>query len=206
MFSVGGTRSTSAFAKATGGQSNASQPNLPVRSNAEPGFVLPGFGNPQDAAAALVSGELTVVAVPVEIGDVYTDIDVLVGATGASTPTHATAALYNAAGTLVAESADGTNTAISASGKLSFALSLPYLANQNDAPNGYLYAAVTITAGTVPSLISGTVATAAQYAAYTNSVPLYAGTIGSALAGTPPATITIGSVTKQAAVPVVFLR
>lgn len=189
------------FRKLIGGKANGTQGNLGVRSNAE----WPILGNLQDAAAALTSGDLTVVPVPVEIGDPINSVDVLVGATAASTITHSFAALYNAAGTLVgAQSTDGGSGAIGASAVFTFTLGSEYIVTLSDAPNGWLYVAVSVTA-TVPSLISGTVATAAQRAWYSGMPAFLAAVEGSAEAGTAPATLP-GSPTKQSAVPLVFLR
>lgn len=193
---------TSTAWKRLGKQPNATQANLAARSNLE----FPGMGSLQDAAAAVTSGDLTVVPVPVEVGDPISLVDVLVGATAAVTPTHSFAALYNAAGVLVgAQSADGGAGAIAASGRFTFTLGSTYIIQPADAQYGYLYVAVSVTAGTVPSLVSGSVPTATQYAAYANAPAFMAATEGSAEAGVAPAALP-GSPTKQSAVPIVVLR
>lgn len=191
------------FSKATALASNAAQGNIAVRSNLE----YHGINDLTDAAASLVSGKLTLVAIPVEAGDEIQYVDVLVGATAAETPTHSWAALYNAAGELVGEqSADGTTTAIAASKRFAFQLGKPYIVQPGDAPNGVLYAGVSATASKVPSLVSAAVATAAQYAWYSGMAVFFAGTSGSALGASAPASVKLSEVTAIATPPAVFLR
>lgn len=185
------------------GAFNATQADLAARSNLE----WP-IGSLQDAAAALVTGDLTLVAVPVEYGDTITAIDVWVGATAAGTPTHSWAALFSGTATTATrvgvQSADTTTAAIGAGAKHTYTLPSPYLVNTLDSPNGFIYVGIGQTATTVSSLISGTVITAAQKAFYPN-MPTLAATI-SAAGGTAPASITLASTSAVAAVPVVVLR
>lgn len=199
----GGYPLTTPSRKLLGLQSNAAQGNLAVRTNLD----LPGIGSLQDAAAGLVSGKAVLVPVPVEAGDLIQTVDVWTGATAASTPTHSWAALYNSAGTLVGtQSADGTTAAMAASGRFSFTLASKYIVTNTDAPQGIIYAAVSVTGTAVPSLVSGSVPTAVQYALYTNAVPFYASAFGSGLGATAAASVTLSGGTIQAAVPVVALR
>ena len=185
------------------GAVNASQANLAARSNLE----WP-IGSLQDAAASLVSGDITLVPVPVEYGDEYNYVDVWVGATAASTPTHSFAALYSGVLTTAAlvgkQSADSTTTAIPASTTLTYTLGAGYIANPTDSPYGYLYVALAQTGTAVSSLISGTYPTAAQKKWYAN-MPLLAATIAAA-GGVAPATITLASTAAIATPPVVVLR
>lgn len=182
---------------------NATQGNIAARTNLEYGIL----GSLQDGAA-LTSGDLTYVPAPVEIGDTITKVTVLVGATAASTPSHSWAALYSGALTtatlLGSQSVDGTTTAIAASTPLVFTLGAKYIIGVNDAPYGYILVGLSITASTVPSLMSGTVPTAIQKAWFTN-VPLLGATYSSALGATAPATITLANASALAAPPVVFL-
>lgn len=196
---------TYAFSKMIGEASNGAQGNIGVRSNLEAGFM----GSLQDAAASLVSGKLTYVPIPVEVGDVVTKVSVLVGATAASTPTHSWAALYSGALTtaslLGSQSADGTTAVIAASGRFDFTLASKYIIQPADCPFGYILAAVSVTGSGMPSLVSGTVPTAVQYAWFTN-VPLFGATYSSALGATAPSTITLASASALASPPAVFLQ
>lgn len=185
------------------GAFNSAQGNIAARTNLE----WP-IGSLQDASASLVSGDLTLVAVPIQFGDEYNYVDVFVGATAASTPTHSWAALYT--GTLTTaklvgtQSADSTTTAIPASTTLTYTLGAAYQANATDSPFGYIYVALGQTGSGVSSLISGTYPTAAQYKLYTNT-PKLAATISSA-GGTAPSTVTLASTSAIATPPVVVLR
>lgn len=192
------------FAKSVALASNVAQGNINVRSSLE----IPFLGSLQDAAASLVSGKVTLVAVPVEIGDEIQAVDVLAGATAASEPEHSWAALYSGAGVLLgSQSTDGETAAIAASKRFSFTLGSKYIIQPADAPNGFVFAAVSVTAkGKVPSLVSGTVPTACQYAWYTNMSAFVAGTSGSALEGKAPASVTLSGVSAIASPPAVFLR
>jgi len=183
---------------------NAVQSNIVARSNLQYGIL----GSLQDAAAALVSGNLTYVPVPVNVGDAISTVTVQVGATAASTPTHSWAALYSGVLTtakiLGSQSADGATTAIAASSQLAFTLGAKYIIQPADAPYGYILVGISATASTVPSLMSGTVPTAIQKAWSTN-VPLIGATYSSALGATAPASITLASASALATPPVVFL-
>jgi hypothetical protein len=183
---------------------NGAQSNIMARSNLQYGIL----GSLQDAAAALVSGDLTYVPVPVCIGDTIATVTVQVGATAASTPTHSWAQLYSGvlttAKALTTQSTDGTTTAIAASSQLAFTLGAKYIIQPADAPYGYILVGLSITASTVPSLMSGTVPTAIQKVWATN-VPLIGATYSSALGAAAPATITLASASALATPPVVFL-
>lgn len=185
------------------GAFNATQSNIAARTNLE----WP-IGSLQDAAASLVTANITLVAVPVEYGDVITAIDVLVGATAAGTPTRSFAALYSGVATTAAlvgaQSADTTTTAIPASTTLTYKLGAPYVVNPTDCPNGFIYVALGQTATTVSSLVSGTVPAAAQKVWYPG-MPKLAATIAAA-GGTAPATIVLASTAAIASPPVVVLR
>lgn len=154
-------------------QYNSANNGQPVRSNLE---YLGLGGGLTDTAASLVSGVMTAVLVPVDPGTTVTKVSVLVGGTGASTPTHSFAALYSgttvAAPPLIGQSTDGGTAVIAASTRFDFTLTTPQTVTAAQAPNGYIYVAVAVTATTsVPSLITnaGTIASAAQYAWFANS-------------------------------------
>lgn len=181
---------------------NATQSDVPVRSNLSyaPGLALTD-------GAALTAGTTTAVAVPVEYGDVFTKVTILVGATAASTPTHQWAGLYSAPAAQgtpakVAASADGLSGAIAASAAFSFTLSSAYMANPTDSPQGYLWVAVCVSGTAAPTAASYTLATAVAYPWFTNS-PAKMGAI-TATGGITP-TATLASIAAQAVTPVVFL-
>lgn len=186
---------------------NATQSDIAVRSN------LDAWGSPVlSDGAALATGVITAVAVPVEYGDVISKISVLVGATAEATGTHAWAALYSAPaaqGTpalLGTQSTDNTGAAaMGASARFDFTLGgTPVLITPTNAPQGYVWAAVCVTATTVPTLASFTLATAVAYPWFTNApVKMGAITSGSALGATAPA--TLASPAAQAVTPVMFL-
>lgn len=179
------------------------QANISQRSNVE---MLVGLNGLADTAAALTSGDLTVIALPVESGDQLSKVTVRVGATAAATPTHQFAAIYNSAGALIAQSTDGTNAAIAASAEYTFTLASTVLiitGTGGNAPNGFVYVALSVTAGTVPSLATVSIAAAVDYQWGTNGPAQLCGVGGSAVAGTAPATLP--TLTAQAAVPLVYV-
>ena len=182
---------------------NVGQGNIPTRSNLLSGIL----GSLQDASAALTSGDLTYVPVAVNIGDPIQTVTVQVGATAASTPTHSWAALYSGVLTtakiLGTQSTDGATTAIGASSQLAFTVG-KYIIQPGDAPYGYILVGLSVTASTVPSLMSGTVPTAIQKA-WSANVPLLGAVYSSALGAAAPATITLASASAQATAPIVFL-
>lgn len=193
------------FYKGVGAVGTAAQGNISVRSNLE----YPFLGPLSDQAAALVSGEATLVPVPVEPGDEIATVSVLVGATAASSPTHSAAALYQGTLTKAAicgsQSVDGGLAAIDASATFNFTLGSKYIVQPADCPFGYIYVAITVTASVaVPSLCSATFATACQYAWFADT-PLFAATSGSGLGGTLPSSFTLASGSASSKVPAVFL-
>ena len=196
--------------KATGLASNATQTNFGVRTNAS----WLGLSDATDAAASLVSGDMTLIAVPVEVGDIISTITAIVGNTAASTPTHAWAAVYSGALTTAkiqgAQSTDAATAPIVAHKPLVFTLATTVLVtggSTGNAPYGYVYVGLGATASTVPSLDGGNMATEVQtgWAATFADAPLvFSGTISEAGA-TAPTSVTLSSVTAIATVPYVFL-
>lgn len=197
-----------------GQPANVAQSNIPARSNAE----YLGINGLADTTASLVTQVMTVVPVPIDSGITISTISALIGATAASTPTHSFAALYAgtnvAAPALIAQTADGTTTAIAASARFDFkfAAAAAPLITDALAPYGYIFAAVCVTATTVPSLITvPNGAAAGQYAWFANfpgasfaAVPgSLAFSAGSGLGATAPSTL-VAVANKQVA-PLVFL-
>jgi len=179
---------------------NASQADLAVRSNAE-WFGLSGISNTAIAA----TGVATAVPIPVEIGDTFTKVSLFVGGTAEATGTHAFAALYSGVATpaLLNQSVDNTGAAaLAASARFDFTIPATTVTAAT-APNGYIYASVSVTAGTIPTVMSVATPTAVGYQLFTNAPLFFAATHGSALAGTAPATIATPSAAATA--PIVVL-
>lgn len=147
-----------------------------------------------DHAAALVTQVMTHVAVPVNVGDVITNISFLSGATAAGTPTNWFFALYDASGTLLAQSADQTTAEWAADTVKTLALATP----QTISVDGIVYAAIMVKATTVPSLVGSLMPRAAVSTGVLSQKRL-AGNSGSALTATAPA--TIATPTAQVQVP-----
>ena len=180
---------------------NASQSDIAVRTN------LTAVTAALTDGAAFASGVCTAVPIAVEFGDIISKISLFVGATAEATGTHAFAALYSgiAVPALLAHSADVTGAAaLAASARYDFTLATPVLITPTNAPNGFVYASIAVTATTQPTAASYTVAAAVAYQWYTNS-PLKMGAIthGSAVGATAPA--TIASPAAQAVTPVFVL-
>ncbi len=183
---------------------NATQGDLAARSNAS-AFGLAGL---TDAAYGAGTGTSTSVPIPVEVGDVFTTISFLVGATAEATGTHAFAALYSGIATtpaFIVQSADVTGAAaLAASARYDFTIA-PTVITKALAPNGYIYATLCVTATTQSTLLCATIAAGAAYSFFTTS-PLFGSaalTHGSAQGATAATTIASGTV--HAATPIVFL-
>lgn len=203
----GGYHVNNPWKSIVGGIANVVSGNIPARSNAE----WFGIGNPSDGAMA-ATGVSVSVPVPVEYGDTFSRVTILVGATAGATMTHQFAALYSgiAVPALLAQSTDTTNAAIAASGAASWALASTVQATPTNAPGGFLYATVCITASTIPTCLSVAIPTAVGYQWFTASTtpvgasPLFlSATHGSGQLGTAAATIATPS--AKAVAPVVFL-
>jgi hypothetical protein len=145
--------------------------------------------------AALTTQVMTSVALPLQAGDVVTNLTFMSGATAAGTPTNWWFALYDTSATpaLIAQSADQTSTAWAADTAKTLALSAPYTVPTT----GIYYAAVMVKATTVPTLIGASLQADASGAVVSGQKVL-ARTSGSALTTTAPSTIatptTIGTV------------
>lgn len=166
---------------------NVAQSDIPARTNAE-AFSLSTL---VDSALA-ATGVGCFVPVPVDPGTVISKVSVVAGATAEATGTHSFAAIYSGIATpaLIGQSADQTGAAyVAASAVASWTLSTPQLITSALAPNGYIYAGVCVTAGTIPTVASIAAPTAVGYQWFTNSPLFFAATAGSALAATAAATI-----------------
>jgi hypothetical protein len=152
-----------------------------------------------DHAAALVTQVMTHVAVPVNVGDIITNVSFASGATAAGTPTNWWFAVYNSAGTLLAQTADQLTAAWAADTVKTLALATP----QTVTVDGFVYAACMVKATTVPSLVGVSVVRAAVSTGFISGQVRLAGNSGSALTGTAPG--TIATPTAQTQVPYAVL-
>ena len=193
-----------------GAQGQTAQGNLPPRTNAE--WSNPYSGARVDTASlgGTTTGVMVAVPCPVDVGMEISKISVEIGAGAAGTPTHSFAALYSGttvtAPPLIAQTTDGLTGAIAASARydFSFAAGSQVVITAAQAPYGFIYVAIAVTASTVPScatLPSG--AAAVQYRVFPNTPLYYSQTSGSAVAGTAPATLINASTLTVA--PVVWL-
>lgn len=192
-----------------GNVGNVAQANVPVRSNLELMGVFAGPLVDTAGASVAASGVMAAVPVPVDVGMVISKISILVGATGASTPTHNFGALYSgttvASPPLIGQSTDGTTAAIAASTRFDFTLTTPNVVTPAQAPWGYIWVAYAFTVTTtLPSQVTIPCgAAAAQYRWFTNTPLYFSQTSGSAVGATAPATLVNASTLTVA--PVVFV-
>jgi hypothetical protein len=149
---------------------------------------------------ALATGVMTSVAMPLQVGDLVTNITVKSGATAAGTPTAYWFALYSAAATpaLLAQSADQATAAWAANTVKTLALATPQLITVA----GVYYVGLMVTATTPPTLVGKSVGIAGAAASVLSSKVLVQ-TSGSSLTTTAPA--TIASPTTVATEPLVIL-
>jgi hypothetical protein len=185
----------------------SAQANLPIRTNIE-WPVYSGALVDTASLAGATTGVAIAVPVPVDIGMLVSKVSVVVGAAGASTPTHAFGALYSgttvASPPLIGQSTDTTTTAIAASTRLDFTLTTPNIITAAQAPWGWVWAVVSVTASTIPSVVTTPCgAAASQFRWFTNSPLYFAQTAGTSLGGTAAATLVNASTVLIA--PVTFL-
>lgn len=134
--------------------------------------------------AALTTAVMTSVALPLQVGDLVTNLTFKSGATAGDTLSNWWFALYSPTGALLAQTADQTSTAWAANTVKTLALTTP----QRVAAAGVHYAAVMVKASTVPTLIGASVGIAGASASILSS-KILAQTSGSGLTDTAPATI-----------------
>ena len=145
--------------------------------------------------AALTTQVMTMVALPLNAGDLITKLAFKSGATAAGTPTNYWFALYDTAGALISQTADQASTAWAADTTKDLALATPYLVPTP----GVYYAGIMVKATTVPSLVGCTLARAAVSTGFLSTDKVLSQTSGSGLTTTAPATIV--TPTAIAAVP-----
>lgn len=146
--------------------------------------------------------------VPVEAapGDVFTRVNVPIGATAGATMTHQFAALYVGSGAepaLIEQSADTTSAAIAEKKLAGWNLAKPITVTEAMAPHGFVYAEIAITASTVPTAATYGTPAGTNYQWGTNAPIFFSFTAGSALAGTAAAKIE--SAAAKVVAPIVIL-
>lgn len=136
--------------------------------------------------AVLTTQVMTSVAIPLQVGDLVSNITFKSGATAADTPTNYWFALYSSASTpaLVGQSADQTTAAWAANTVKTLALTTAYRVPST----GVYYAAIMVKATTPPSILGASLGLAGASASILSSKVL-AQTSGSSLTDTAPATI-----------------
>jgi|HubBroStandDraft_5_1064220.scaffolds.fasta_scaffold01162_12 hypothetical protein len=146
--------------------------------------------------------------VPVEAapGDVFTRVNVPIGATAGGTMTHQFAALYAGTGAepvLIGQSTDTTSAAIAEKKLAGWNLTTPVTVTEAMAPHGFVYAEIAITATTIPSAATYGTPAGTNYQWGTNAPLFFSFTAGTALAGTAAAKIE--SAAAKVVAPVVIL-
>lgn len=149
--------------------------------------------------AALTTQIALSVALPLEAGELVTNLTFMSGATAMVTPTNWWFALYSPAATpaLLAQTADQLAAAWAADTAMTLALATAYMAPTT----GVYYATVMVKAATAPTLIGATVQADASGAVVAGQ-KILARTHGAALTTTAPSTIT--GATTVGTVPLVY--
>lgn len=165
-------------------------------TNSTFGETIPRVNAVSDLAIA-ATGVVLSTAIPLQAGDVVTNITFVTGATAAVTPTAGFAALYSNAATpaLLAQSADFATTARAANTAYTVALATAQLITDP----GIYYVAVSFTATTLPTLRGISLGNAVVAGAIGLSAKVLAQSHGSAVGGVAPA--TIATPTTNASVP-----
>lgn len=160
------------------------------------GETIPRILASGDLAIA-ATGVVLSTAIPLQAGDVVTNITFITGGTAAGVPTAGFAALYSSAATpaLLAQSADFTTTARAAN----TAFTVPLATAQLITDPGIYYVAISFTATTVPTLRGISLGNAVLAGNLGLSAKVLAQTHGSAVGGTAPA--TIATPTNSASIP-----
>lgn len=148
--------------------------------------------------AALTTQVMSEVAIPLQAGDVVSNLTFKSGATAAGTPTNWWFALYDLSATpvLLGQTADQLTAAWAANTRMTLALATAV----NIATTGVYYAAIMVKATTPPTLIGFTSFAGASGGVFTADKVL-SSTSGSSLTTTAPA--TIATPTTVATVPYV---
>ena len=175
--------------------------NRPARSNAD----YLGLSGAKDSALQ-ATGIGNAVAVPVKAGDIFKRVGLMVGETAGGTITHQFAALYEGTGAepgLLKQSKDTTNAAIAANTIVFWELEGTVEATVTNAPNGYLYALVAITASTIPTAYAGATEAKINVQEKPEGPLFLSAKVGSALGGTAKSKLESAAAVTTA--PIVFL-
>ena len=141
--------------------------------------------------AIAATGVALAVGVPLQSGDVVTNVSYIVGATAAGTPTNQFVGLYSPAGVLLGQSADGTNTARAAN----TAYTVPLASPATITVAGLYYVSLSFTATTVPTLRGHSLLNAVVAGALGLGQKILVQSHGSGLTSTAPATIATPTTT-----------
>lgn len=194
-----------------GNARNATQANLPVYTNLS---FFGASGLTDNSTTALTTAKANAVAVPVDWGAIITKVSFVVGATAGATSTHTNVALYSggvaAPAILGTQSTDNTagNGGFPASAINTVTLGAPVLVTPSNAPQGYIYVSLGITATTPPSLLSAP-APAAVFYQWSGLNSATANPLGFALTATgggAAAPATLASTAVAAAAYIAFLQ
>lgn len=169
---------------------DASNPYYPGTIRETVPACLGAFG---DQTGILTSGVMTLVAVPLYPGDVIRGMAVRVGGTSAASPTNSWFALYDPSLALITQTADQGSAAWSSSSTKD----LTFQSAVTVTKAGVYYAAIMVAAGTTPSLVSHTFTTVSISTGLVSGMTQLAGTAGSSLTSTAPASVTLGTIAHR---------
>jgi hypothetical protein len=167
--------------------------------NGQPTFERTNMTRTQVNAdlSALTTQVMLSVALPLDAGEVITNLAFCSGATAADTPLNWWFALYDPSGAKLAQTVDKTTTAWDANTVKTLALSTP----QTIAEPGVYSAAIMMKATAPVTLVGASLGLAVASTGFTAASKVLAQTSGSALTATAPS--TIATPTAVATVPYV---
>lgn len=187
-----------------GGQVNASQSDIAVRSNLY-GLSLNGL----EAGAAVTTKEGTYVAVPVQEGDSISKVSILQAAVGSSITNQFAAVYSGLVGTnkpvLLAQSVAGGTTELAEYSLVTYTLQTSILINSLTAPNGYVYAGVNLEATTPGTQLMVKIKPKAQFNWFPGSPTCFATTTKQKSATEAATNLEIKAQVGLESVPLVFL-
>lgn len=147
--------------------------------------TLPRISSTSAAVAIAATGVELAVRIPLQFGDVVSNVTFVVGATAAGTPTAGYAVLRDPAGAKLVQTADFATTARAANTAYTVALTAAYTVTTP----GLYHVGLSFTATTVPTLEGVALGNAVVAGAIGLAAPILTQTHGSAVGGTAPASI-----------------